>query len=253
MDWGIPELRSDRLSSLVPTQVYAGGPAGDPEWTLFLWRTASLTKARGMTVAFYVWDDKLQALWRHPEQQTARLLGADVATVIEPDFSLWADAPLVEQLWNVYRTRWLGRYWQEAGLSLIPSLNWSDERSYEFCFLGIPPHVPLVAVECRTAGQNDDDRRAFLAGLSEGVRQVQPAQVLIYGGAEHQHWLVPHLPSGPQYTLIESWTRARGGVRRKEEQQLRHRNQIELNFPMKGPEIWADEAVAEAALVAEPA
>src|SRR5205809_241810 len=106
MDLDIPSLRTDRLSTLVPTSVYAGGTLVDPGHTLFLWRTHSLTQAKGMTVGFWVWDDKLEGLWRNPERQTARLLTAGVAAVIEPDFSLWVDAPLVEQLWNTYRTRW---------------------------------------------------------------------------------------------------------------------------------------------------
>lgn len=249
MNWGIPTLREDRLSALVPTTVYAGGPVSDPAHSLFLWRTYSLTRARGMTVGFYIWDDKLEPLWRDPERQTDRLRTAGVAAVIEPDFSLWTDAPLVEQLWNTYRTRFLGRYWQEHGLLVIPNLNWSDERSFEFCFLGIPQHAPVIAVECRTAGQNDADRRAFLAGLAEGVRQVAPAHVLIYGGKEHAYWLTPYVPPGPQYTLLESWTRARGRVRRQEELRLRHHKQFELNFPTKGARPWADEAVAAARVV----
>jgi Domain of unknown function (DUF4417) len=248
MDWGIPSLRADRLSSSIPTQVYARTPVSDPARTLFLWRTASLTEARGMTVAFYVWDDKLEGLWRNPERQKDRLLAAGVAAAIEPDFSLWADMPLVEQLWNVYRARWVGRSWQEAGIPVIPSLNWSDARSYEFCFAGIPRGASVVAVECRTPGQHDNDRRAFLSGLVAGVRQVQPQHVLIYGGREHQHWLT-HLPVGPRYTLLESWTHARDRARRHEVLRQQHRQQLVL-FPGGDERRWADEAQAEAAAAA---
>src|SRR5947209_20387460 len=105
MDFGIPSLFPDRLATVVPTSIYAGGPMAEPARTLFLWRTYSLIQARRMTVGFYVWDDKLERLWRDPERQTAHFLAAGVAALIEPDFSLWTDAPLVEQLWNVYRTR----------------------------------------------------------------------------------------------------------------------------------------------------
>src|SRR4051794_20841769 len=110
MNWGVPLLRPDRLSALAPTSVYAGGPLVDPGHPLFLWRTYGLVQAKGMTLGFYVWDEKLDGLWRNPQRQTARLLAAGVSAVIEPDFSLWADAPLAEQLWNTYRTRWMGRY-----------------------------------------------------------------------------------------------------------------------------------------------
>ncbi len=254
MDWGIPSLRSDRLASLVPERVYTGGPVVDPAHTLFVWRTGRfLAEARGGVLGFHVDDYRFECLWRQPERYAEKFAGFGWGAVIEPDFSTWANAPLAEQLWSIYRMRSLGRLYQEHGLALIPNLAWSDKRSYEFCFQGIPRECPVAACEARTAGGNDDDRRAFLAGLSEGIRQVVPQTVLVYGGQEHDFWLRRRLPEGPRYVLLESWTRVRGKVRQYEEQRLRHRNQFTFNFPTKGTDTWADEAQVAAALVAEPA
>jgi len=104
----------------------------------------------------------------------------------------------------------------------------------------------VVAVECRTAGQSDSDRRAFLVGLSEGVRQVHPQHVLVYGGLEHRHWLTSHLPEGSHYILLESWTHARDRQRRQKELTARHRNQLTL-FQVGGTQQWADEDQAAVA------
>jgi hypothetical protein len=71
---------------------------------------------------------ELEALWRNPQRYTDLFLKHEVAAVVECDFSLWCDDPVVVQAYNVYRTRWLGSFWQEHGLNVIPSLNWSDER-----------------------------------------------------------------------------------------------------------------------------
>jgi hypothetical protein len=237
-EWGIPSLRTERLATLLSTCTYVGGSVTDPTRSLFVWRTAALSKARGCVLAFYVWDEKLEQLWRRPQHYTELFLRHEIAAVIEPDYSLWTDDALAVQVFNVYRTRWLGRYWQDAGLLVIPSLNWSDERSSSFCFAGIPVGAPVVAVECRTAGQTDEDRRRFLAGLTEGVKQVQPRHVIVYGGKEHRYWLAPYLPQGPRYTLLESWPTARGRVR----QQAAQKNQLHL-FPVGGKR-WVDEAVA---------
>jgi hypothetical protein len=51
-DWGIPSLHLDRLATIIPTHVYAGGTVDDPAKTLFIWRTTRLSTARGMTVGF---------------------------------------------------------------------------------------------------------------------------------------------------------------------------------------------------------
>ena len=31
------------------------------------------------------------------------------------------------------KNRWGGAYWQSSGLTVIPTISWGDERSFEFC------------------------------------------------------------------------------------------------------------------------
>src|SRR5262245_27261917 len=104
-DFEIPTLRNDRLSTAIPSMVYAGGAVTDARHPLFLFRTASLKKARGAVVGFYVDDERLECLWRNPRQYSDLFLRHGVLAVVEPDFSLWTDALFVEQLWSVYRMR----------------------------------------------------------------------------------------------------------------------------------------------------
>jgi len=249
MDFGIPSLLPDKLATVTPTAVYAGGPVTNPSNTLFVWRTCRFpAEARGGELAFYTDDYRFECLWNRPIFYAEQFARFGWGAIVEPDFSTWIDAPLAEQLWNTYRTRTLGRLWQEAGLQVIPSLNWADERSFSFAFSGIPQHAPVVACEARTAGGNDGDRRRFLAGLAEGVRQVQPQHVLMYGGKEHAFWLESRLPPGSHYTLLESWTHARDRARRRETIRQKNRHQPIL-FPTGG-DSWADEDRAAAAAAA---
>jgi hypothetical protein len=237
MEWGIPSLRAVRLATEIPTRTFAGGLVTDPTTTLFLWRTGTFPQtARGGVLGFFVDDYRFECLWRQPTRYAEQFVTAGWGAIIEPDFSVWADRPLVEQLFNVYRMRTLGRLYQEHGLWLIPNVTWSTEPSFPFVFTGIPYQAPVVACECRTAGQRDDDRRAFLRGLQEAVRQLQPQHVLLYGGVEHSFWLTGHLPTGPEYTLLESWTTARGRVRAAQERQLQDQNQ----FSLFGGDSWVD-------------
>jgi hypothetical protein len=199
-------------------------------------------KLGGRLVRFEM-SSVLACLWERPRHYLDLFLRHGVVALIEPDFSLWVDMPLAEQLWNTYRMRTLGQLWQDAGLLVVPNLTWSDARSFSFCFAGIPQHAPVVACECRTAGQHDDDRRAFLRGFTHAVKEVQPQHVLIYGGREHEYWLTEHLPAGPTYTLLEAWTSARGKLRARQGRQLKDRHQ--LNLFTGGSSQWvAEEAVA---------
>jgi hypothetical protein len=247
--WGIPDLREDRLFDRVPRGVFTGQPDNPPQ--LFLWRSVALEKARGHVIGFYRWDSFFESVWRYPQRYTDLFLRHEVAAVIECDFSLWVNDPLAVQVYNVFRSRWLGRLWQEHGLPVIPNLNWAGPDSYEFCFLGVPKHAPVVAVECRTAGQTDEDRRAFLKGLREGARQIQPANVIVYGGQEHAFWLQSRLPMGPRYVLIESWSQARNRKRRQAARKSSQQQQTLLRFTESEEEVvWAAEGAVAASSAA---
>jgi hypothetical protein len=47
---------------------------------------------------------------------------APCRVLLTPDFSIYRDWPPVANQWNVYRSRWCGRLWQEAGFEVISSL-----------------------------------------------------------------------------------------------------------------------------------
>jgi Domain of unknown function (DUF4417) len=242
-EYGFPHLRSDLLATVVPDLVYAGGSVTDPARSLFVWRTCTFPpSARGGVLAFYTDDYRFECLWRQPHRYAEQFRAFGWGAVLEPDFSTWRDAPLVEQLWAIYRMRSLGRLYQDYGINIIPNLAWSDERSFEFAFTGIPRGVPVAACEARTAGQCDDDRRRFLAGLTSAVEVVQPTHLVVYGGTQNEFWLKGRLPPGPQYTLLPSWTSERDQMRKQEKRTLRDRDQ--LNLFVKGAQPCTDSTPA---------
>ena len=63
--------------------------------------------------------------------------------VCTPDFSMYTDFPLALQINSHYRKHWLGAYWQSKGITVIPTIFWSDERSFEWCFDADDPGVHL--------------------------------------------------------------------------------------------------------------
>jgi hypothetical protein len=236
---GITTLRADMLSTVVPSRVHGGGPLiGKAADVLFLWRSCGTAKACGGSLCFFLTDDRLEAIWKAPSRYALEFRQCGVESLVEVDFSLWCDQSLEEQLHNVKRKKIVSRIFQEHGLNIIPNLNWADESSFRFCFAGIPTGAPVVACECRTAGGNDEDRRAFLKGLERAVRVVQPRHIVVYGGHEHAFWLTGRLPKGPRYTLLESFMTARSRIRARQAREAKTINQPEL-FPIGGTQ-WAD-------------
>jgi hypothetical protein len=241
--FGVTSLDENQLSTLIPTTTFGGGTVVNPAKTLIIWRTTSTERAKGAVLGFFVDDARLAPLLEHTEKYAIQFARAGVGAIIEPDFSMWSDMSEAEQLLSVRQKKIVSRIFQSAGLKIIPNLNWSNEESFPFAFAGVPVGAPVVACECRTAGSCDADRRAFLAGLTQAVRVVQPKNLVVYGGSAHKFWLDGNLPQGPVYHLVDSWTDSRGRIRKTEKRQLREKNQLKL---FGGGSPWVEEAVQAA-------
>jgi len=214
--WGIPDLREDMLSSQIPLDTWAPGVSFEnPQDKLFLWGTGAFAgRVTGGTLGFYVDDKRFETVWHEAVKYIDTLKTMKLGSIITPDFSMWQNAPLIIQLWNLYRSRWCARYWQDAGFKVIPSLNWSDERTYEFAACGLPNNMPVVSVQCRTT-KSAKGREYFLKGITELITKITPQNVLIYGGTEHMDWLNENLPTCTQYHFLDSWTFVRSQIRKK--------------------------------------
>lgn len=167
--WGVPLLRRaplDRLPRwLVPygQRIQANEPPDDG------------------AVHFFLEDYRFETVWKRPRQALQSL--RPYTTLLTPDFSLYRDWPLMLQMWNVYRNRWCGRFWQEQGFRVIPSVSWSTSKSYDFCFLGVPRRgvVAIGTVGVRLEQTLEYD--LFMDGFYEMVRRLEPVLVLSYGPA----------------------------------------------------------------------
>ena len=90
-------------------------------------KDASLNDA----ICFYEWDEKF-------ERQLADFRRA--GSVVQPDYSIYADDPLILQKMAVFDRNRVACELQLCGIEVIPNLRWGDERSFEFAFAGIPKH-----------------------------------------------------------------------------------------------------------------
>lgn len=129
-------------------------------------------------VHFFLDDYQFERVWDKPEAYFDLLKRFD--SVLTPDFSLYSDMPYPMQQWNIYRSRALGRMWQQQGIRVIPTLSWSDEGSYSFCFNGIPQHT-TVAVSTVGIVQNKAATDLWEAGMSQAINRLRPTQILLYG------------------------------------------------------------------------
>jgi len=83
-------------------------------------------------------------------------------------------------IWNVYRSRLVAHYWQQQGLTVIPTLQWAEPRTFEFCFDGIPKNG-TVAVSTLGAAKHKVSKEIWKIGMKEAIRRIHPKTILLYG------------------------------------------------------------------------
>lgn len=126
----------------------------------------------------FVDDYQFVRWWNTPDRYIPRL--KQFAGVCAPDFSLYTDMPIAMQIYNHYRKHWLAVYWQLHGITVYPTIAWSDEKSYEWCFDG-EPVGGIVAVSSTGTQKNKESRRLFLRGHEEMMKRLDPTFIIFYG------------------------------------------------------------------------
>ena len=134
-------------------------------------------------LAFNTYDDKFMSWWETPAYNLSRLMVKGLKVAVVPDFSYYYTETRVHHLLGVYRANWLGRFFAEAGLKVIPRVQWDfrDPEYMHFGTVGVPIGSPTL--ECSIQNVNEEaDRKVFIKQLRDILEYLKPEQFLVYGG-----------------------------------------------------------------------
>ena len=128
-------------------------------------------------VHFFLHDYQFERVWKYPDRYTECL--SKFAYVLSPDFSPYADIPKALKVFNIYRKMWCGRYWQEHGIKVIPTITWGNDEDLEWCLEGVPKHSTIAI---STMGEG---RWANFNSLKSNWHRIldrlEPETILLYG------------------------------------------------------------------------
>ena len=181
------QYRSERNYENLNKSIFAGVGAYDipellPEqcdvknWISFNF-AKSCTECAEHGVHFFIDDYQFTRLWAMPDAYLQML--RRFPAVMTPDFSTYTDFPKVIQLYNHYRKHWLGAYWQHDGMLVVPTISWSDAKSFEWCFDG-EPVGGCVAVSSVGSLNDAANKAMFLDGYREMIARLKPTQIIFY-------------------------------------------------------------------------
>lgn len=159
-------------------------PCNDVPKRMIGFNYALTSTAYDATIHFYLDDYQFERVWNQPEKYIEILSRFDM--VLSPNYSIYYDMAEPLKVYNTYRARLLAQMFQQAGLKVIPIVYWSDERSWEYCFDGLPENSTL---SINTIGNNmEDSWDMWKSGVDELIRRKHPKRLLIYGnGIEVDH------------------------------------------------------------------
>lgn len=137
-------------------------------------------KGIGQALHFFLDDYRFrEPVWYNLDYTTYAISNYDY--VFTPDLSLWrnlkTDFPNKK---NIFRTRFIGAYWQLSGFEVIPTASWGGLDSFSFCFSGLP-YGSVIAVSAMGSRANDFAFTRWCYGLRRLEEDRHPILILVYG------------------------------------------------------------------------
>lgn len=126
---------------------------------------------------FFLHDYQFERVWKYPDRYVEVL--KQYKFVLSPQFSTYDDMPKATKIFNAYRNRWCTRYWQEYGITVIPSIIWGDDENFDWCMDGLPKHSTIAIstmIDGRWGGY-----KSFYKYYEKTIDYLEPELILLYG------------------------------------------------------------------------
>lgn len=137
---------------------------------------------KGKAAHFFLDDYRFRDIvWCNLESTTYSLSKFDY--LFTPDFSLWKNLPTeFPNKENIYKTRFVGLFWQICGYNVIPTASWGGLNSFSYCFEGLPSNS-IIAVSGMGRDRNADSFNLWCHGLRSLESEKSPTLILVYGAS----------------------------------------------------------------------
>ena len=134
-------------------------------------------------INMYLDDYHLERYWNKPDYYLK--YWKEVAGVMCPNYSMLIGMPDPMLRFQTYRSRFVGYLWQEEGIKVVPTVCWSDEKCFDYCFKVIAKNS-IVAVS--SIGMISDWQVPyFMNGYSAMLQELNPSRILFMASKKYRH------------------------------------------------------------------
>jgi len=150
-----------------------GLQADNFHYPILVWGAQARNERAGVFL-FYTEDYRYSRLWAEPDN----LVAVAPVALVEPNYSIYTDYPYPLALYEIYRKRWLARYWQDHSIRIFVDLNVG--RNYaDLNLAGVPKGWGAYATRGYSDRLNDLEDEINLAQQHAGDRYLN---FIVYGG-----------------------------------------------------------------------
>lgn len=153
---------------------------GPTDFELVPYTKRNSASGKGEILHFFLDDYRFRdAVWYNLEYTTYSINKFDY--YFTPDLSLWRNIKTeYYNRKNLYRTRFVGAYWQLCGYLVIPTASWGGLGSFTYCFDGLPSES-VIAVSGMGNRKTTLSFNRWCNGLRRLEASKHPTLILVYG------------------------------------------------------------------------
>jgi hypothetical protein len=166
---------------------------------------------------FFIDDYRFETVWNRPFEALKILKKSKI--VCSPTFSTFQDDPKIVQMWNTYRNRWCGAFWESEGIKVIPSIVTAGKESYNFAFRGIIKHS--VVATMRLGKNRPYHNLENDPGYNAIMEHIDPIAILLY--AENFETSNPRV-----FVYSTFWEQRRQSLKEQKEMKYKHAEELKI-------------------------
>jgi hypothetical protein len=185
----LPEMCLDK--PLVPLEAWAGHELDgksvrddyDEMWWFAMWHAGSRGINWPRAIPYFYTDDfHFEPIYNDPAKNTKKILNLGISTCVMPNYSIYPELPIALWVYAAYRSYYVARYWQEAGITVIPDIQTGgSDEALDITLLGIPQGVGVVSAQCQMARGDKSFIRQSARLLKEAEDRLGFKNIIIYG------------------------------------------------------------------------
>ncbi len=191
-DLGIPTLLPEMIPDAPPEKldVWAGHELDLPRqeadediWWMTMWHSGCRGVNWHQAIPFFYTEDfHFEPVFTSPGQNTKKILNLGITKAVMPNYSFNTDWPKATKIWAAYRSHFVARFWQEAGLQVIPDIQYGlSDEDLALGIMGIPDAPGVVSVQVQNARGDQQYIRRTARLIKAAEDKLSFDHIIVYG------------------------------------------------------------------------